>query len=75
MTLTIVVRVGEGTGKARDLDEFDRHYRHLFVWNTRRQELVGAYRLARTVSHEAATASVSVNSRKRTTRPCASKVK
>jgi len=39
---------GEGTGKPRDLDEFDQHYLHLFVWNARKQELVGAYRLART---------------------------
>ena len=39
---------GEGTGKALDLDEFDAHYLHLFVWNPRKQELVGAYRLAHT---------------------------
>jgi putative hemolysin len=41
---------GEGTGKALDLDEFDAHYLHLFVWNVRKQELVGAYRLAPTDS-------------------------
>lgn len=39
---------GEGTGKPLDLDEFDPHYLHLFVWNARKQELVGAYRMART---------------------------
>jgi len=39
---------GEGTGKALDLDEFDPHYLHLFVWNARKQEVVGAYRLAPT---------------------------
>jgi putative hemolysin len=39
---------GEGTGKPLDVDEFDAHYFHLFVWNARKQELVGAYRLART---------------------------
>ena len=39
---------GEGTGKALDLDDFDVHYLHLFVWNPRKQELVGAYRLAHT---------------------------
>lgn len=39
---------GEGTGKAIDLDGFDRHYRHLFVWNRERRELVGAYRLGLT---------------------------
>ncbi len=39
---------GEGTGKALDLDEFDDHYLHLFVWQARKQEVVGAYRLAGT---------------------------
>jgi putative hemolysin len=39
---------GEGTGKAEDLDEFDRHYLHLFVWNEVKKEVVGAYRLAGT---------------------------
>ncbi|HJZ98429.1 MAG TPA: GNAT family N-acyltransferase [Candidatus Solibacter sp.] len=39
---------GEGTGKRLDLDQFDRHYLHLFVWNARPKELVGAYRLAPT---------------------------
>jgi len=38
--------VGEGTGSRIDCDEFDPHYLHLFVWNARKQELVGAYRLA-----------------------------
>ncbi len=37
--------VGEGTGKALDLDEFDRHYQHLFVWNDASREIVGAYRV------------------------------
>jgi putative hemolysin len=39
---------GEGTGKQLDIDEFDPHYLHLFVWNARSNELVGAYRLAPT---------------------------
>jgi putative hemolysin len=39
---------GEGTGKPLDLDRFDRHYLHLFVWHCRRREIVGAYRLAPT---------------------------
>lgn len=38
--------VGEGTGKAFDLDEFDAHYHHLFVWNEATSEIVGAYRIA-----------------------------
>jgi putative hemolysin len=37
---------GEGTGKRLDLDRFDSHYLHLFVWHALRQEIVGAYRLA-----------------------------
>lgn len=41
-------QAGEGTGRAIDLDRFDKHYRHLFAWNHSRGELVGAYRLALT---------------------------
>lgn len=37
--------VGEGTGLAIDIDEFDRDYQHLFVWNREKNNLVGAYRL------------------------------
>jgi putative hemolysin len=37
--------VGEGTNRPFDLDEFDFYYRHLFVWSTGDQQLVGAYRL------------------------------
>ena len=40
--------VGEGTGQELDLDLFDRTYEHLFVWDRRAGELVGAYRLAET---------------------------
>ncbi len=40
--------VGEGTGKALDIDAFDRHYRHLVLWNREKREVVGAYRFART---------------------------
>ena len=36
---------GEGTGKAIDLDEFDSHYLHLFIWNKEARGIVGAYRL------------------------------
>ncbi len=39
---------GEGTGQEIDLDRFDQHYVHLFVWNRRQSELVGAYRLGLT---------------------------
>ncbi|PYY20547.1 MAG: glycerol acyltransferase, partial [Acidobacteria bacterium] len=40
---------GEGTGKSVDLDRYDDYYTHLFVWNKPQKEIVGAYRLARTV--------------------------
>jgi putative hemolysin len=40
--------VGEGTGKAFDLDRFDHTYVHLFIWNKVKNEVVGAYRLGRT---------------------------
>jgi putative hemolysin len=39
---------GEGSGKSRDLDEFDSTYVHLFIWNRRTDELVGGYRLGAT---------------------------
>jgi putative hemolysin len=41
-------KVGEGTGKSCDLDSFDPHYRHLFLWNTEKKEIAGAYRIGRT---------------------------
>jgi putative hemolysin len=40
--------VGEGTGRDIDLDDYDKYYRHLFVWDTTRREIVGAYRLGLT---------------------------
>lgn len=39
--------VGEGTGKAIDLDRFDQWYEHLFLWDHAAQALAGAYRLGR----------------------------
>jgi putative hemolysin len=40
--------VGEGTGREIDLDAFDAGYLHLFIWNKREREIVGAYRLGPT---------------------------
>jgi putative hemolysin len=40
--------VGEGTGNEIDLDRFDNHYYHLFLWNHADSRLAGAYRLALT---------------------------
>ena len=39
---------GEGTGRASDLDVFDAHYLHLFVWDATAQTIVGAYRMGLT---------------------------
>lgn len=41
-------KVGEGTGKSLDLDDFDSRYSHVFIWNRGQREVVGAYRLGRT---------------------------
>lgn len=40
--------IGEGTGKELDLDRHDELYQHLFVWNHKTGEVVGAYRLGLT---------------------------
>lgn len=39
--------VGEGSGKRRDIDTFDKHYDHIVLWDDDALELVGAYRLRR----------------------------
>jgi putative hemolysin len=39
---------GEGTGKRRDLDRFDRYYWHVLLWNKTERALVGAYRAGNT---------------------------
>ncbi|QLA18594.1 lysophospholipid acyltransferase family protein [Desulfolutivibrio sulfoxidireducens] len=41
-------KVGEGSGKACDLDGFDPYYLHLFLWNETTREVAGAYRIGRT---------------------------
>ncbi|HSO62479.1 MAG TPA: lysophospholipid acyltransferase family protein [Desulfobacterales bacterium] len=38
----------EGSGKSMDLDRFDAHYLHLFIWNAEAAEIVGAYRVGAT---------------------------
>lgn len=37
--------VGEGTNKATDLDHFDAHYHHMFLWDNLEKCIAGAYRL------------------------------
>lgn len=36
--------VGEGSGKRRDIDEYDDDYLHLILWDDDELEIVGAYR-------------------------------
>lgn len=38
-------KVGEGTGKRRDLDLYDQHYQHLVLWDRKALEIAGAYRI------------------------------
>ena len=40
-------KIGEGTYKSIDLDEFDDYYEHLFLWDNNEHKIVGAYRLGR----------------------------
>ena len=37
--------VGEGTNESIDIDKFDKHYHHLFLWDTDAKVLAGAYRM------------------------------
>ena len=37
--------VGEGTGKAMDVDQYDNYYQNLFIWDTKAQRIVGGYRI------------------------------
>lgn len=36
---------GEGTGKSLDLDLFDPHYHHIYLWDSVQRQIAGAYRL------------------------------
>ncbi|MBX2847036.1 MAG: GNAT family N-acetyltransferase [Acidiferrobacterales bacterium] len=37
--------VGEGTLKSRDVDRFDKFYRHIVLWDAKTLEIMGAYRI------------------------------
>lgn len=37
--------IGEGTNKFIDLDRFDQHYHHLFLWDNQAKKIAGAYRM------------------------------
>ncbi|MBU1927958.1 lysophospholipid acyltransferase family protein [bacterium] len=38
-------QVKEGSGKKRDLDEFDYYYEHIILWDDKDLEIVGSYRV------------------------------
>lgn len=38
--------IGEGTNLEIDLDKYDVHYHHLFLWDNEAHKIVGAYRMA-----------------------------
>lgn len=40
-------QVGEGTGRACDVDAYDAHYEHIVVWDGASARIAGAYRVAR----------------------------
>ncbi len=37
--------VGEGSGKKRDIDEYDFYYKHIIIWDDEALEIAGAYRI------------------------------
>ena len=37
--------IGEGTNESIDLDKFDQYYHHLFLWDTDKHKVAGAYRM------------------------------
>ncbi len=37
--------VGEGTNESIDIDEFDKYYHHLFLWDKDSNKIAGAYRM------------------------------
>ena len=38
-------QVGEGVNKKRDIDKYDRYYKHIVLWDNEELEIVGAYRI------------------------------
>lgn len=38
--------VGEGSNQSLDIDSFDNHYEHLFLWDIETDKIVGSYRMA-----------------------------
>ena len=40
-------KIGEGTNKSADIDEYDIYFNHLFIWDTDENRIVGAYRIGK----------------------------
>jgi putative hemolysin len=40
-------KVGEGTNKSTDIDEYDFYFNHLFIWDNDTGKIVGAYRIGK----------------------------
>lgn len=40
-------QVKEGSGKKRDIDEYDYYYEHIVLWDDKDLEIVGSYRIAK----------------------------
>ena len=38
-------KVGEGTNKKRDIDKYDKYYKHIILWDDNDLEIVGSYRI------------------------------
>ncbi len=39
--------VGEGSGKSRDIDQYDSYYTHIIVYRKESEQIAGSYRIAR----------------------------
>lgn len=37
--------VGEGTNESIDIDDYDKYYRHMFLWDGEAKKIAGAYRM------------------------------
>lgn len=37
--------VGEGTNESLDLDQYDKYYHHMFLWDEETKQIAGAYRM------------------------------
>ncbi|MCO6147798.1 lysophospholipid acyltransferase family protein [Flavobacterium sp. NRK1] len=37
--------VGEGTNESLDLDQYDKYYHHMFLWDDETKQIAGAYRM------------------------------